>query len=44
MGQKDTNVSAPCKELGVPRQTLYRHVLSSDQLRAAGHKVLPHGR
>jgi DNA invertase Pin-like site-specific DNA recombinase len=40
MGKKDTNVSALCKELGITRQTLYRHVAPTGELREAGHKVL----
>jgi DNA-binding phage protein len=40
MGKKDTNVSALCKELGITRQTLYRHVSPTGELREAGHKVL----
>ncbi len=40
MGKKDTNVSALCKELGITRQTLYRHVSPTGQLREAGQKVL----
>ncbi len=44
MGQPDTNVGALCKELGVTRQTLYRHVSPEGTLREAGHKVLGQGR
>lgn len=40
MGKKDTNVSALCKELGITRQTLYRHVSPTGELREAGCKVL----
>jgi DNA invertase Pin-like site-specific DNA recombinase len=40
MGKKDTNVSALCKELGITRQTLYRHVAPTGELREAGQKVL----
>jgi DNA invertase Pin-like site-specific DNA recombinase len=40
MGKKDTNVGALCKELGITRQTLYRHVSPTGQLREAGQKVL----
>jgi DNA invertase Pin-like site-specific DNA recombinase len=40
MGKKDTNVSALCKELGITRQTLYRHVSPTGELRQAGQKVL----
>jgi len=40
MGKKDTNVSALCKELGISRQTLYRHVSPTGELREGGKKVL----
>lgn len=40
MGQPDTVVSELCRELGVSRQTLYRHVGPDGQLREAGQKVL----
>jgi len=40
MGKQDTNVSALCKELGITRQTLYRHVSPAGQLRDAGQKLL----
>ena len=40
MGQPDTNVSALCKELGITRQTLYRHVSPAGELRPDGAKVL----
>lgn len=40
MGETDTNVSALCKELGITRQTLYRHVSPTGELREAGNKVL----
>jgi DNA invertase Pin-like site-specific DNA recombinase len=41
MGQPDTNVGELCKELGVTRQTLYRHISPTGQLREAGLKLLP---
>lgn len=44
MGQPDTNVSDLCKELGVARQTLYRHVSPTGELREAGRKLLAQGR
>ena len=44
MGQKETHVGDLCKELGVTRQTLYRHVSPSGELRPAGAKVLPQGK
>lgn len=40
VGQPGTNVSELCKELGIARQTLYRHVSPTGELREAGHKVL----
>ncbi|MDP9224234.1 MAG: recombinase family protein, partial [Actinomycetota bacterium] len=40
MGQKETQVGALCEELGVTRQTLYRHVSPSGELRADGKKLL----
>lgn len=36
MGQPDTNIGALCAELGVTRQTLYRHVSPTGQLRPNG--------
>ncbi|MGO1409763.1 MAG: recombinase family protein [Brachybacterium sp.] len=40
MGQSDTTVGDLCKELGVSRQTLYRHVSPTGELRHDGHRVL----
>ena len=40
MGQKETVVSELCKELGVTRQTLYRHLGPDGALRQDGQKVL----
>lgn len=40
MGQPGTNVSDLCKELGITRQTLYRHVSPTGELRDDGHKIL----
>lgn len=40
MGQPGTNVGALCKELGVTRQTLYRHVSPTGELREDGRKLL----
>lgn len=40
MGQPDTNVGDLCRELGVTRQTLYRHVAPTGELREAGSKLL----
>lgn len=40
MGQRGTNVGDLCVELGITRQTLYRHVSPTGELREAGHKML----
>ena len=40
MGQPETNVAALCKELGVTRQALYRHVSPTGELRKDGQKLL----
>lgn len=40
MGQPDTNVGGLCKELGITRQTLYRHVSPTGELREAGRKAI----
>ena len=40
MGQPGTEVGALCRELGVTRQTLYRHVGPAGELRADGRKLL----
>jgi DNA invertase Pin-like site-specific DNA recombinase len=40
MGQPETKVSTLCVELGVTRQTLYRHVDAKGQLRPDGLKLL----
>src|SRR5665811_194574 len=40
MGQKETKVGDLCKELGITRQTLYRHVSPSGELRTDGAKVI----
>lgn len=40
MGKPDTVVNQLCWELGVTRQTLYRYVSPSGELRAHGKKVL----
>ena len=40
MGQPETKVSALCKELGITRQTLYRHVGQQGELHRDGHKLL----
>lgn len=40
MGKPDTHVGGLCAELGVTRQTLYRHVSPAGELRDDGKKVL----
>src|SRR5699024_380395 len=40
MGQAGTQVSALCTELGITRQTLYRYVSPSGELRKDGRKIL----
>jgi DNA invertase Pin-like site-specific DNA recombinase len=40
MGMPETNVAALCEELGVTRQTLYRHVDPKGHLRADGLRLL----
>lgn len=40
MGQPDTEVGALCKELGISRQTLYRHVSPEGELRRDGQQLL----
>ena len=40
MGKPGTNVGDLCKELGITRQTLYRHVSPSGELRDDGRKIL----
>jgi DNA invertase Pin-like site-specific DNA recombinase len=40
MGQPETKVGALCEELGVTRQTLYRHVSPTRELRADGKRLL----
>lgn len=40
MSQPDTKVGDLCRELGITRQTLYRHVGPDGALRADGHKLL----
>lgn len=40
MGQPETSVSALCEELGITRQTLYRHVDPKGKLRSDGEKLL----
>lgn len=40
MGQPETSVAALCKELGITRQTLYRHVSPTGELREDGRRIL----
>jgi DNA invertase Pin-like site-specific DNA recombinase len=40
MGKPETKVAQLCKELGVTRQTLYRHVAPDGSLRSDGARVL----
>ena len=40
MGQPETKVGTLCQELGVTRQTLYRHVSPKGELRSDGTKLL----
>lgn len=40
MGKPGTKVSELCHELGITRQTLYRHVSPTGELRPDGHKIL----
>lgn len=41
MGQPETKVGDLCEELGITRQTLYRHVSPTGGLRSDGMKLLP---
>lgn len=40
MGKPETSVGALCEELGVTRQTLYRHVSPKGELRPDGEKLI----
>ncbi|VWC52945.1 resolvase domain-containing protein [Burkholderia lata] len=40
MGKPETKVGKLCEELGITRQTLYRHVSPSGTLRPDGEKLL----
>ena len=40
MGQPETRVNALCLELGITRQTLYRHISPDGELRHDGEKLL----
>lgn len=43
MGRPETKVSTLCQELGITRQTLYRHISPDGPLRADGIKLLNRG-
>jgi hypothetical protein len=40
MGKRETKVGALCSELGITRQTLYRHVGPDGTIRPDGRKLL----
>ena len=40
MGKPETNIGELCKELGISRQTLYRHVSPTGEIRPDGERVL----
>ena len=40
IGHAETKIGSLCQELGIIRQTLYRHVSSCGQLRSDGEKLL----
>lgn len=40
MGKKETKVGELCQELGITRQTLYRHIAPDGSLREDGKKIL----
>ena len=40
MASRDTKVGELCAELGITRQTLYRHVGPTGELREDGRKLL----
>ena len=40
MGKHETSMSSLCKELGITRQTLYRHITPDGSLREDGEKLL----
>jgi DNA invertase Pin-like site-specific DNA recombinase len=44
MGQRGTKVGDLCAELGITRQTLYRHVSPTGELRPDGVKLLARGK
>ncbi len=42
LGQRDTKINPLCAELGISKQTLYRHVSPTGELREDGKKLLGH--
>jgi len=44
MGQPETHIGALCRELGITRQTLYRHVGPDGALRSDGRRLLEENR
>lgn len=40
MGNVETKIGALCEELGITKQTLYRHVAPNGELRIDGEKLL----
>ena len=40
LGQPETKVGDLCQELGITRQTLYRHISPTGELRPDGSKLL----
>ncbi len=40
MGKRETKIGELCKELGITRQTLYRHIAPDGVLREDGEKLL----
>jgi DNA-binding phage protein len=40
VGKPETKINELCKELGITRQTLYRHISPDGQLRTDGIKLL----
>ncbi len=42
MGRRETGVGELCAELGITRQTLYRHVDPQGRLRPDGERLLRH--
>jgi len=40
MGKPETKVAELCAELGITRETLYRHVTPKEEIRPDGEKLL----